>query len=148
METDRFAQLIDERLAVLVQLLALARRQTGLIDDSDLSALLKVLAGKQRLVTQLQSLDRQLAPFSQVDADSRVWATGEVRERCKQQAARCEAVLRQILATERQAEEQMILRRDETAERLAAMNQATHAQRAYVAAPLPPSTSLDLTSED
>ena len=148
MTTQDFAQLIDARLAVLVQLLALSRRQATVINDSELSTLLTLLAGKQQLVNQLQVLDRQLAPYQQQSPESRHWASQSERTRCQQQAARCEAVLREILVTEKQAEDHLVQQRDAVSQRLAAVNQSDHAARSYIPAPSTLASGLlDLTSE-
>jgi len=142
------AELIDAKLAVLVELQFLSGRQAAAIDDSDLSALLQILAGKQQLVTQLQRIDSQIAAFQEHDAPSHDWPSPEARQRCREQAARCETLLREILLAERQAEEQMVLRRGAAAERLATVNQAAQAQLAYVQPTFTrPLGSLDLTSE-
>jgi hypothetical protein len=144
--TTDFAALIDSRLAVLVQLLALARRQAAVIGENDLATLLSVLAGKQQLVTELQAIDRQLAPYRQQPPQSRQWSSPDERTRCQQQAARCEAVLREILVIERQAEEQITQQRDDAAQRLATFNQSAQAARAYIpAGPPPTSGMLDVT---
>lgn len=147
MQTADLAALIDSRLAVLVQLLALARRQAAVIGENDLTTLLSVLAGKQTLVTELQALDRQLAPYQKQLPQSRQWSTDAERTRCQQQAARCEAVLREILVIEKQAEDQMTQQRDAVAQRLATFNQSANAARAYIpAAPTPQTGMLDLSS--
>lgn len=147
MTTEFLSKLIDAKLQVLTRLLALARRQLVVIASEDLASLLTLLAGKQQLVSQLQAVDRQLTPFNKQDAALRNWPTPEARTRCQQQAARCEAVLREVLAVEQQAEQQMTQRRDETAHRLSEINRSHHVQRAYVAAPAVVASTLDLTSE-
>jgi hypothetical protein len=145
MTTTTFAALIDSRLAVLVQLLALARRQAVVIGENDLTTLLTLLAGKQQLVSELQVLDRQLAPYQKQAPQSRQWSSPEERTRCQHQAARCEAVLREVLLLEKQAAEQMTRERDSVAQRLAAFDQSAAAARAYLpAAPLTQSGVLDL----
>lgn len=146
MTTAKLAVLIDARLAVLVQLLSLSRRQTSVINEEDLSALLTVLAGKQQLVNQLQLLDRQLAPYQQESPESRQWSSPAERTRCQQQAAKCEMALREILAAEQQAEGQMTRRRDAVAEQLAMINQTSHAARGYLPAN-PVSAASHFTSE-
>src|SRR5687767_8622367 len=115
MPTAEFSSLIDARLAVLVQLLALSHRQASVIGENDLTTLLTVLAGKQQLVTELQALDRQLTPYQRQLPESRQWESPAARTRCQQQAARCEAVLREVLLIEKQAEEQMTQQRDAVA---------------------------------
>lgn len=148
MTTTDFTSLIDSRLAVLVQLLALARRQAAMIAENDLTTLLTLLAGKQQLVSELQGLDRQLAPYLKQSPQSRQWSSAAERTRCQQQAARCEAVLREVLAIEKQAEEQMTRQRDTVAQRLATFDQSAQAARAYIpAVPASPTGMLDLSSE-
>jgi len=145
MTTAKLAALIDARLGVLTQLLALSRRQTTVIDGDDLSALLTVLAGKQQLVNQLQLLDKQLAPFQQQSPESRQWSSAAERARCQQQAAQCEAVLREILTAERQAEDQMTQRRDAISQRLDSLNQSIHSAKGY--APVVARTASQFASE-
>lgn len=147
MDTDRLSQLIDAKLAVLMKLLELSQRQIAAVDDSDLSTLLRLLAGKQQLVDQIQQLDRALVPYQQQDPETRRWASPEHRTRCRHQAQRCEAVLREILVVEQQAEAVMQQQRAATAQRLATMQQAGQAQRAYVSTPSIAPRTLDLASE-
>jgi hypothetical protein len=148
MDTIALSSLIDSRLAVLVQLLAMSRRQASLIEENDLTPLLTVLAGKQQLVSELQAIDRQLAPYQQQSPESRQWSSSAERTRCQQQAARCEAVLREILLTEKQAEEQMVQQREVVAQRLATFNNTAQAAQAYIPAATAPTTGmLDLSSE-
>lgn len=148
MNAASFATLINSRLAVLVQLQALARRQAVVIEENDLSSLFKLLAGKQQLVTELQALDRQLTSNQQQSPQTRQWSSPAERTRCQQQVARCEAVLREILDIERQSEEQMTMQRDAVAQRLASFNQSAQAARAYLPAAMMPMTgALDVSSE-
>jgi flagellar biosynthesis/type III secretory pathway chaperone len=147
MDTDQLSRLIDARLAVLRKLLEFAERQIAAIDDSDLSTLLRLLAGKQQLVEQLQQLDRALLPYQQQDPETRRWPSPEHRTSCQQQARRCEAVLQEILRVEQQAEAIMQQQRIATAQRLDSLQHAGHAQRAYVATPAAATSRLDLSSE-
>jgi anti-sigma factor ChrR (cupin superfamily) len=99
-------------------------------------------------LSELQALDRDLAPYQQQTPQSRQWSSPAERTRCQQQAARCEAVLREILLIEKQAEEQMTQQRDAVAQRLATFNQSAQAARAYIpAAAMPQTGMLDLSSE-
>ncbi len=147
MSTDNLAQCIDAKLQVLMQLQVLARRQQAAIGENDFTSLLTILAGKQQLVNQLQELDSQLAPYQNESPAARRWSSSALRERCQAQAARCEAVLREILAAELQAEKTITTQRDATAKQLEAVNQSHRAQRSYATLPAPQTAIFDLTSE-
>jgi hypothetical protein len=130
---------------VVTQLLALARRQAGLIAEGDMTSLLQILAGKQQLVSELQKLDRQLAPHLQTPPEARHWSSASERTRCQAQAARCEAVLREILLVEQQAEQHMTQERANVEQRLATFQQSAQAARAYLPSmPVQSSGMLDV----
>jgi hypothetical protein len=147
MDTDRFAQLIDAKLTVLRQLQAIAQKQLLAIEESELTSLLSVLAAKQQLLDVLKQLDSQLEPYRAQDPESRIWRTPQDRVRCRQQAERCEAILRDVLGLEKQAESAMIRRREDVTNQIQQLDHAANAQRAYVQTPVAASSSLDLTSE-
>ncbi len=63
--TDVLAELIRRKCACLAGLRDLGRRQLALIGDGDISALLDVLAVKQRSLLSLQQIEASLGPFRQ-----------------------------------------------------------------------------------
>ena len=117
-ETDLLAELIGKKLAVLEQLRDLSRRQSDLISDGDIQRLLAVLSAKQTLLTELQKLQKQLEPFRKQDPETRRWRSPADRERCRQVAERCEALLGEIMLVEKQSESEMARRRDDAVARL------------------------------
>ena len=147
MDTQRLAQLIDAKLAIATKLLELAERQLAVINENDLSSLLRLLAGKQQLVDQLAMLDQALAPLARQEPGDRRWASPQAHARCRQQQLRCEATLRELLAVEQEAESRMLEQRTATAQRLTTMQHAGQAQQAYAAGPAVQLATLDLTSE-
>jgi hypothetical protein len=147
MDTERFAALIDAKLAVLVQLHELARRQLDVIADGELTTLLTLLAGKQRLVLALQQLDAQLAPYAKQLPQERQWSSPAARERCQHQATRCEAVLRELLTFEQTAEQKLQAERTATADRMAALERSSFAHQAYLNSPQPVGGGLHLSAE-
>ena len=147
MDTDHFAQLIDAKFQVLGQLREVARRQREVIAARELSQLLTVLSAKQQLLTLLKKLDAQLTPYREQDPENRVWRSPADRQRCRDQADRCEAILREVLGWEKQAEHEMVRQRDEVSQQLQALEQSADAQRAYVQMPAAVAGSFDLTSE-
>jgi hypothetical protein len=134
-DTDRLAALIAAKLQVLEILARLSQRQLALIDAGEMTALVKLLASKQTVMSQMQTLEQQMAPFRGVDPDARVWRSSADRAACQAQAERCNALLAEALALEQQAEEAMLRRRDAAAVALAAAQSATDARSAYEAMP-------------
>jgi hypothetical protein len=143
--TEILSERIEQKLALLVQLRDLGRRQAALIEEGDVTQLLKLLSAKQRLLGALQSLERELDPFRDDDPEARAWITSAHRQKCAENAAACEALLRSIVEQERQCEAQMKLRRDEAALRLDGAHSVAAAHRAYAADEFPAAGRLDLT---
>ena len=59
----RVIDLLTQQRLLYRQLRELAQQQTSLIDGSDPEMLLKVLAGRQRLIDKLTAIDRELVPI-------------------------------------------------------------------------------------
>ena len=59
--TEQLAALVAAKQHVLEILVQLSRRQVGLIESGDMTLLMKVLAGKQTVMSQLQTIERELA---------------------------------------------------------------------------------------
>jgi flagellar biosynthesis/type III secretory pathway chaperone len=145
--TETLASLIAQK-AQLVELLArLSHAQVDLIHGGDMTKLMPVLSAKQQLLTQLQQLEQALAPFRDEDPDQRAWASAAAREKCRSDAQRAEQLLAQIMVLERQAEAEMIRRRDETARRLEEMDSSSRAHSAYFDVPVPVASHFDMSSD-
>lgn len=147
LDTLLLADLVGRKFNCLAQLFALGRQQTELIGAGDMSQLLNVLAAKQRLLADLQQLERRLDPFRGQSADQRQWPGEAQRQQCADQIARSEQLFRAILAQEQQAEDALRERRDQTAERLHTAHSATQARSAYSSNFLPSCGQLDLSTE-
>jgi hypothetical protein len=143
--TEILSDRIEQKLALLEQLRDLGRRQLALIEAGDLTRLLKLLSAKQRLLAALQSLERELDPFRSEDPEARVWTSPTHRQKCAQNAAACEELLRSIVEQERQSEAEMIVRRDEAAARLDGAHWVAAAHLAYSAEEFRTAARLDLT---
>ncbi|MEN1679829.1 MAG: hypothetical protein AAGJ46_09555 [Planctomycetota bacterium] len=159
--TERLAQLIRGKRAVLEQLREVGKRQGELVANGEIDALLRLLAAKQRLLTALQAAERGIEPFREQDPESRTWASAERRAACAADADACRSLLAEVMEMERAQEQAMTQRRDNVADQLrrsqAAHNAAdayrTHNRPAAAPAPVAPPTAtpqptaLDLSSE-
>jgi len=145
--TDSLAELIQRKHACLVQLRDMGRKQFETVLQGTMTALLDVLAEKQRVLAELQRLERELDPFRGQDPQQREWRSPEARQACAQTLERCEALLREIVAQEKESERELVRRRDEAAARLRGIHAASLARGAYVPAPHFAPGQLDLMSE-
>lgn len=146
-ETDLLARLIDAKHGVLVQLRQLALRQQEWIAQGDMSRLMSLLAAKQQLLGQLQQVEQGIDPFRAQDPDRRPWRSPQDRNRCRDTAAKCEAMLAEIMDLERKSESELVQRRDLAAVRLQGLHQADRATQAYFAPLEPRGSQIDLSCE-
>lgn len=146
-ETVRLAELIGRKHDLLAQLCDLGRRQIEFIQAGDMSQLFKVLAAKQRLLTALQTAERDLEPFRKDDPEARQWSSVEARRHCAEVRQRCENLLAEIICQERDSEQQLLVRRDETVHQLQGLHLAANTRAAYADETQPLSGQLDLSTD-
>lgn len=145
METENLAGLIDKKYEVLSLLRQLARAQVNIVRDGNMTRLMKLLATKQDLLNQLQSVEREIDPFRNQDPESRRWHSPERRQQVRDMTTRCDSLLNEIMLVERQCEGEMVVRRDAAATRLQGIHSVTQATDAYLSNG-PASSQLDLSS--
>jgi hypothetical protein len=146
-ETDELAALVERKHGCLCRLRELGARQLELVRRDEMTALLDVLAAKQRLIGELQQIERGLDPFRGQRADTRPWRTPEERRRCAERLAECQSLLAEIVRQERQGESELARRRDAAARQLQGAHIASQARGAYHAATPRASSQLDLMSD-
>lgn len=134
--TEQLAALVAAKLQILKVLVQLSRRQVELIEAAEMTTLIKLLAAKQTVMGQLQTIEQELTPFRGEDPDRRVWRSTAARAACQTQAETSNALLTEALALEQRAETAMLGRRDAAAAALASVQTASDARAAY--APLSP----------
>jgi flagellar biosynthesis/type III secretory pathway chaperone len=145
--TEQLATLVARKANLLTLLKQFTEKQLGVIAGEDTALLLKLLAGKQSLVDQLQAVERELAPFREQDPETRVWRSAEHRRACQHLAAACETLIHEILELDRRGEGELIRRRDAAAEQLQGLQTTAHAHRAYLQVPQAVAGGFDLVSE-
>lgn len=139
-DTEQLTRLIRQRHADLVGLRDLGRKQLELIDAGQMGPLLTLLAGKQRVLVDLQATET-LDPFRQQDPAARSWPSAAERQQCARLAADCESLLAEIVAQDRQAEARMVRRRDETVQSLEHVHAAGAVRGAYASEAVAAQTS-------
>jgi flagellar biosynthesis/type III secretory pathway chaperone len=146
-QTDRLAALVESRFEVLSLLVRLAEEQLALIEAANMGPLMKLLADKQSLLTQLADVERQLDPFRADDPDKRRWRTPEARAACQRNAELAAQRLAELIELERLGESELVRRRDGRAARLQGVHSPAEAERAYAAAPGIAACGLDFCDE-
>jgi flagellar biosynthesis/type III secretory pathway chaperone len=136
LNTTRLASLVAGKHKILELLVQLARRQLVLAQEGEIGDLMKLLAAKQTVLSQLQTLERELDPFRPQDPESRAWASPADRQRCQAQAHRCDELLAEAMRLERLGEAEMVRRRDAAASVLEGASDAAVAHSAYAASPV------------
>ncbi len=146
-DTDLLAELVRGKLECLSRLRDMGHRQLEFVSGDQTTELLDVLAAKQQVLLRLQQIERQLAPYRDQEPNARRWRTPEQRQLCARQLEACEVLLREIVAQEKNAEQELMRRRDDLATRLQGMHVADRARGAYQAETQPPARRIDLSSE-
>lgn len=132
-ETDRLAAAVVRKRECLLRLREAGLVQRDLILRGELSELLRLLATKQRLLDQLQLVERELEPFRGQDPQQRQWRSESERSSCAAALGDCQSLLAQIVEQERSSEETLRSRRDEAALRLEEASHAGQSRAAYTA---------------
>jgi hypothetical protein len=146
-QTEELSALVERKHACLRRLHEMGARQLDLVRGGEMTALLDVLAAKQRLIGELQQIERALDPFRGQPADARPWPTAEERRRCAERLAECQSLLAEIVQQEKQGESELTRRRDAVARQLHHAHVASQVRGAYHAATPRGASQLDLLSE-
>lgn len=130
-DTETLAELIRQKRDHLLTLRDLGKRQMEFVVDGDMGKLLDVLSAKQRVLNNLQHIERALDPFRDQDPETRTWQNVEARADCARMLDECEILLKETVEQERQSEAALTVRRDEAAVRLHGAHAAGRARGAY-----------------
>jgi hypothetical protein len=147
LSTDILMQLVRARYTCLMQLRELGIRQLALIDQDNVTALLDLLSAKQKPLNDIQRIERALDPYRSEDPQQRPWHSLEDRANCAGLVKKCETLLKEIVAAEKQCEETMLQKREATAIRLRQLRSAGQAHEAYTSAGNAGLSQIDLSSD-
>ncbi len=146
MDTNVLAQLMTRKRQLLILLRDAAKAQLGLISSGDMSRLLRVLSVKQPLVNELHAIDELLVPFRNQAPHERAWESEKLRQQCQHDASLCADLLAELLELERQGEQALLAKKQETQLQLQELDSTATAHHAYLDI-VPTSSSLDLTAD-
>lgn len=144
--TENLAKLIRRKRDLLVQMLTVGLRQLELINEGNISDLLRLLSAKQQLINALLETENGLNEYRDEDPAQRQWATPEARATCVSHSNDCQRIYEQVLALEQEQEQQLGERRDGIAEQLRAAQSAQLVRKSYEPHSRPNSPHQGITS--
>lgn len=126
-----FLKTIQARREHCQNLLDLSRQQQGLITENDYTQLLVVLGKKQRILGRMDELKPRHVDFVKLWHEQRDTLDSAVREKCEIILAEIESILGELLETENVSAGDLMLRRDDTKQKLEAVSRGTQTHDAY-----------------
>lgn len=96
----KLIHLLSQQRMLYRQLKELTQKQSSLVDGNDPETLLRVLAGRQRLINKLSSIDRELEPIRSDWQRIAGSLPPEQREQAQELVAQVQEILGEILASD------------------------------------------------
>jgi hypothetical protein len=124
-------EILKHRRAHCRDLLELSQRQNRVIDASDFSSLLVVLGQKQRLLGRLDEIKRRYPELGRQWSALRETGLPSVRRDCEAIISETEAILAELVQTEKDGAEHLQQRRDATRQQLETIAQGVHVNETY-----------------
>jgi hypothetical protein len=128
---DDILDILKHRRSHCRDLLDLSRRQNRVIDASDYSSLLVVLGQKQRVLGRLDEIKRRYPELGRQWSALRETGLPSVRRDCEAVISETEAILAELVQTEKDGAEQLCQRRDATRQQLESIAQGVHVNETY-----------------
>lgn len=126
-----FIATFKDRRQCFADLLQISRSQLGLVETDDYPQLLRLLGGKQQIISRLEAISNRNPDLWEKWRGERQRLAPQTREICEQTLAETESLLAELLEHERIATETLSHRRDQTARQLAAVAGGSRMNEAY-----------------
>jgi len=130
-DSEHLYQLIEQKLKLLEQLKACSGNQMQYVDAENLEALLEILAAKQRMLLEIEGIDQQITGYHVDNPDDRVWPSQEMRSRCREMVSQCDWLVREALANDQLAEQQLMYKKNAVKQQLLQVSDKIRVQGAY-----------------
>jgi hypothetical protein len=128
---DDILEILEHRRSHCRDLLEMSQRQNRVIDESDYSSLLVVLGQKQRVLGRLDEIKRRYPELGRQWAALRETGLPSRRRECEAIISETEAILAELVQTEKDGAEQLCQRRDATRQQLESIAQGVHVNEIY-----------------
>ena len=148
----RLLQIVQAQIPLLEQMLRLSEKQLNLVQLSDMTLLLQLLAQKQKVYEMFEALRRQLDPYQDIKPQDRKWESEQERLDCEAAIQTSKELLAAIMELDRQSESDLARQKDEIQRQMRKMDTSGKAAVVYAkqnVIPVSPktvsSTRLDFT---
>lgn len=132
--------------ACYTSLLDLSRRQRDVIEGGDVDSLLSLLARKQQVLLDVSRIEEKLQPYKRTWKQVRESIGASGRQKLDLALSTVEELLAELIALERESEQVLAQKRDETERELAATVRGRAVNQAYREPAMDrPATLLDRT---
>ncbi len=129
---QHLASLVRQKRSLLEQLRTLCENQKQTIEADDAERLLRILTAKQKLLSGLERIEQELAPFRDQDPETRPWKSEQERQACRADVQASEKLWETILELESLCGKELEERRQALAKRLSAAQAQSNARQAYL----------------
>ena len=128
---EQLYQLVQQKKGYLEQLHNCSKNQIPYVETDNMEAILEILAAKQRLLLEIESLDRQIAQYHVDDPEDRVWPSLEMREQCRVMISHSDHLVRETLELDRFAEQCLLDKKNTAQQQLQQFVDQSQVQNAY-----------------
>jgi hypothetical protein len=128
---NEILKVLKERRTHCRELLDLSRRQSRIIEANDYTSLLNILGQKQRLLGRLDDLKRRHPELGRQWETLRDAGPEPIRRECDEVISEIEAILAELMQTEKDGADELSQRRDATRRQLESIAQGIHINETY-----------------
>jgi len=125
-------EVLGRRREYCRELLELSQKQNRVIDSSDYSQLMSILAQKQRILGRMDEIRRRYPDLLRQWTTLRDTGLPTLRSQCDALIAETEAILAELLQTEKHGADQLCYRRDTTRRQLEGICQGVRVNEVYL----------------
>jgi len=126
-----FLKTFADRRQCFAELFELSKQQMRLVDTDDYTQLLKLLGGKQQIISRLEAIGKGRPRLWDDWKAERDRLAPAARHACEKTLEETEALLAELLEHERTSTENLSRRRDQTARELRDVASGTRVNQAY-----------------
>jgi hypothetical protein len=127
-----FPELIRSDEELLKRLLLVSQRQLELVEEGNVTVLIQHLGLRQRLWSEFELLEQQLALHKEIPPEKRVWKSAEERKTTQETLNRCKDLMEQIMENDQKSLTKTSEQKDDVEKQLRRVQQGGNAARGYM----------------
>jgi len=128
---EDFNKIFTARRDYCQEVLALSQQQAALIEQSDFTALLRVLGKKQRILGELDHINERFPNLKTLWKTSRDEFDPAERSDCEHLLAEIESLLQELIQEEQSSTNRLVEKRENTKQELETISKGTQVHSAY-----------------